>query len=419
MALPDKYRPSNINDLLLNESSRSVIIQWLKSWMEHRETKKALILYGQQGIGKTSTAYAIANSAELPVIEMNASEQRNRESMKKIGLMASAYHDLFSTGKTPDKVILIDEADNIFESRNISKGGDTGGMSELLDIIKHTSNPVIVTMNDFYDFKSKNYAGEIIALSLVLDLSPYKRKNETAYRSFVAGAHNILKRIADAENIAINSNKITEIIKNNEPDMRAMINDLYLYKIRENDSENSGRDSSKSIYYITNDTFRKGNYDEILKSLYKMDEDPGFYMNWIDENIPYEYTDLQDLEKAYDLISIADVYYGKRIRDYAMLNYAMEITGGISFNVPGHNSHYVKYSFPVYIKNLSSRKKNNSKSSSRAFMSKLSVISHTSIMNISRDIWFYKKLISGDKETYKLLVKILNLTDNEISGIKK
>ena len=59
--------------------------------------------------------------------------------MKKIALMASEYRDLLEdNSKTPDRLILIDEADNRFEARNKSTGGDTGGMSELLDIIKNT-----------------------------------------------------------------------------------------------------------------------------------------------------------------------------------------------------------------------------------------------------------------------------------------
>lgn len=51
--------------------------------MRHEETKKALILYGTQGVGKTTLAGVISRCYNLPLIEMNGSDQRNRENMKK------------------------------------------------------------------------------------------------------------------------------------------------------------------------------------------------------------------------------------------------------------------------------------------------------------------------------------------------
>ncbi|MEM4835193.1 MAG: AAA family ATPase, partial [Ferroplasma sp.] len=73
MSLADEYRPSDMNSLLLSSEARHAMISWIDSWLNHSEVKKALILWGQQGIGKTSTAYALANYAHLPVVEMNAS----------------------------------------------------------------------------------------------------------------------------------------------------------------------------------------------------------------------------------------------------------------------------------------------------------------------------------------------------------
>ena len=37
-----------------------------------------------------------------------------------------------------------------------------------------------------------------------------------------------------------------------------------------------------------------------------------FYMKWIDENIPYEYTEPEDINNTYNILSLADVYYGNR-----------------------------------------------------------------------------------------------------------
>lgn len=417
MSLPDEYRPDNIDDLIINDETRNILKSWINSWLNHEETKKSLILWGNQGTGKTSTAYALAKYANLSIIEMNASEQRNKENMKRIALMASEYHDLFNN-KSPDKLILIDEADNIFESKSLSKGGDSGGLSELLDIIKKTQNPVIITMNDYYNFRGKNSAKEIISLSIVIDMMPYKRKNETNYKLFYNKVFNRLKFISNNENININSNEINEIIKTDEPDIRSMINDLYLYKTKNNDYNNNSRDVSKSIYYIVSDTFRN-NYNSVLNSLYNMDDDPDFYMKWIDENIPYEYNDYEDMMNSYDILSKADVYYGKRLNDYAMVNYALEISSGVSLVIKNKNNHYVKYEFPEYIKKLSARKNNKERYNLRNFMIKLSVISHTSVSEILNEMWFYYILKTKAKKDFNYISLVLNLSDDEKNTIKK
>jgi len=417
MSLPDEYRPDNIDDLIINDETNNILKSWINSWLKHEETKKSLILWGNQGTGKTSTAYALAKYADLSIIEMNASEQRNKENMKRIALMASEYHDLFNN-KSPDKLILIDEADNIFESKSLSKGGDSGGLSELLDIIKKTQNPVIITMNDYYDFRGKNSAKEIISLSIVIDMMPYKRKNETNYKLFYNKVFNRLKFISNNENISINSNEINEIIKTDEPDIRSMINDLYLYKTKNNDYNDNNRDVSKSIYYIVSDTFRN-NYNYVLNSLYNMDDDPDFYMKWIDENIPYEYNDYKDMMDSYDLLSKADVYYGKRLNDYAMVNYALEISSGVSLVIKNKNNHYVKYEFPEYIKKLSARKNNKERYNLRNFMIKLSVVSHTSVSEILNEMWFYYILKTKDKKDFNYISLVLNLSDDEKNTIKK
>ena len=418
MSLPDEYRPDNIDDLIISDETKNILKSWIDSWLNHEETKKSVILWGTQGTGKTSTAYALSKYAGLSIIEMNASDQRNRENMKRIALMASEYHDLFIS-KEPDKLILVDEADNIFESKNPSKGGDSGGLSELLDIIRKTKNPIIITMNDYYAFRGKNSAKEIISSSIVIDMTPYKRKNELNYKLFFHRAFDRLKFISDRENINISGSEINKIIKENEPDMRSMINDLYLYKVANHDTTGNSRDTSRSIYYIISDTFRKNNYDYILNSLYSMDDDPDFYMKWIDENIPNEYSDPGDMMNSYDILSKADIYYGKRLRDYSLVNYALEISSGVSLVIKNKNDHYVKYEFPEYIKKLSARKNNRERYNLRNFMIKLSVISHTSVSEILNEMWFYYILKTKAKKDFNYISLVLNLSDDEKSIIKK
>ena len=89
MSWADRYRPKSVSELIISASSLEKISQWLDQWKEGVPLKKALVLYGPPGVGKTSAALAIAHDLGYPLVEMNASDQRNRESMKSIALMAA------------------------------------------------------------------------------------------------------------------------------------------------------------------------------------------------------------------------------------------------------------------------------------------------------------------------------------------
>ena len=47
----EKYRPQNISDMIGNEESRSLIIEWFTKW---KKGTKPLLLVGPPGIGKTA-----------------------------------------------------------------------------------------------------------------------------------------------------------------------------------------------------------------------------------------------------------------------------------------------------------------------------------------------------------------------------
>ena len=47
-----------------------------------RKVRKALLVYGPSGVGKTSTIHALANELDLEIIEVNASDVRNTEGLE-------------------------------------------------------------------------------------------------------------------------------------------------------------------------------------------------------------------------------------------------------------------------------------------------------------------------------------------------
>ena len=100
---------------------------WLKTWK--RQKKKALILWGHVGTGKTTLAYQVAEKYNYSVVEFNASDLRNKQFMlklKKLSLQNSFEPTL----------ILLDECDTL-ESR----------IPDLKAVIEKTQKPIILTTN--------------------------------------------------------------------------------------------------------------------------------------------------------------------------------------------------------------------------------------------------------------------------------
>ena len=347
MSWADKYRPRNIDDLILNSEIRKQIIDWIESWKEGIPKKRSLILYGSQGTGKTTTAYAIAGTLGVPVVEMNASDQRNRDSMKSTALMASLYGDLFvDSDKRPSKVILIDEADNMFE-----RGGDTGGIYELSRIIKNSANPIVITMNDIFEFRKKNYASDVVSNSLVIEMKQYARRLDRNYNEFRRNIKARLLFILKNERYTLPDQVVDRIIDRNMPDIRSMINDLEASAVSgTNISDQSARDVPEIVYYMVDKAFKR-NYDETLRSIYGSDIDDSYYVSWIDENLPMKTADMNDLASAYDLISYADhiLWAMERRRHYELMAFPMEIAGGVAYYIENMRHEYVKYQSPSYI----------------------------------------------------------------------
>src|SRR3979490_2746338 len=84
IAWGEKYRPKDLNDVVGNPTAVSELRKWAASWQRGRPEKKAVVLQGPPGIGKTSAALALANEMGWSVVEMNASESRNADAIRKV-----------------------------------------------------------------------------------------------------------------------------------------------------------------------------------------------------------------------------------------------------------------------------------------------------------------------------------------------
>src|SRR5437867_7385477 len=136
-----KYKPRTSKDVAGNRPAIEKLRDWIESWNKGRPSKAAVLLYGPAGVGKTTVTEALARERGWDLVEINASDKRSGDILAKVAGLASTQSTLFSKGK----LILLDEVDGI----NLRE--DHGAVTTILQIIKDTQYPLILTANDPWD----------------------------------------------------------------------------------------------------------------------------------------------------------------------------------------------------------------------------------------------------------------------------
>jgi len=309
----EKYRPKRLSAVVGNEKA----IEELRAWADvlpRPNSKKAALLHGPAGCGKTSAAYALAAEKGWEVIELNASDQRNDGVIRSIVGPASSS----TTFSQQTRLIILDEADNLHGSE------DRGGIKAITEIVKQSSQPIILTANDKY-----KVGGGLTRNCRVITFE--RIKAGTVFR--------VLRRISEERGLAIENNALIALAKNAQGDLRSAINDLQALAMTTQSGERisaeeivtGGRDREEDIFSVLKLIFspEEQGLQEVLTALYNLDKTPEESIPWVYKNFTYHYDDARFLH-GLEYLSRADLFLGRvrQLENYKFWRYASGLMAG-------------------------------------------------------------------------------------------
>ncbi len=383
-----KYRPRRLDDMIDQKKAIEQVKAWMEDWLKGKAKHRVLILAGPPGVGKTTTVYALAREYGFEVVELNASDERTYE---KVERFIQAAYTMDIAGKRR-KIIFLDEADNMEES----------GAREIAKLIKKTKNPIIMSANHYWEIPKELRSGALIV--------EYRRMTQ---RDIVKG----LARILRLEGIELPREVLYEVAKHSGGDMRAAINDLQSVVAGGGEGATevlAYRDVEKSIFQALAQMFATDNAKRARMAVFGVDMMPNDLLLWIDENIPYSYSRPEDVARAYDAISRADIYLARaqHTGNYSLWKYAMDMmTAGVA--VAGvKKKGFVKIFSPQTIKLLASSKAERTIRNS--IVKKIMKEMHMSKLDAIETLRYIGVIFENDEDSAAHLTVFLDLALKEV-----
>lgn len=392
-----KHRPSGLDEVVGNRKALDEMRSWGGSW---EKGDGPLLLHGPPGTGKTSAAMALARDEDWDVVEMNASDERTADSVKRIGGSAASTGTL-AEGSRGRRLVLLDEVDNLHGRK------DRGGAGALRDLLKEAHQPVILVCNDVYE----------------VPRGVRNRSEEVKFKRLRKGqVVKALRRVCRRESVECEREALEAIAGRSDGDLRSAVNDMEALAsegaVRVEDVKATGyRDRKQNVFGAIDAVLKGDDLGEARRELFSVDETPDDLIHWLDSGLDKVYS-VPELSRAHRFLDRADVYLG-RVRssgNYTFWGYATDMMASVSSAKTSSKSGWTRYGFPDHWSRMGRTKR--TRKLREGICEKVSRSCHVSTREAREDFLpFLGLILGGDPATGRRLVDELDLNRDEVEFV--
>jgi replication factor C large subunit len=393
-----KYMPKNLKEFVNQKEAVDIFLKWIKRW---KPGSKSLLFYGMPGTGKTALVHAWASENNFEFIELNASDWRSASQIQEVLGQSMKQAPLFKKSK----LFLIDECDGLAGRE------DLGGVGAIIKIIKESRFPVVLTANDPWNQKLRSLRNYCTLVQFG--------------KIHVFDIERRLQQICEKEKIKIDKEVLRQLAKRAEGDLRSAINDLETIsqgkkEIVATDMESLGyRERETNIFEVLRNIFKTQTALAAKLAINVADKDPDEIFWWIENNIANEYEKPEEIAKAYDELSKADIFK-RRIssrQNWRFKAYMIDLmTAGVSTAKKETYRKFTRYQYPSNMIVLGRTK--GKRSAAGEVLDKLSQQLHCSTKKIRNEYLPFLKIILKNKKMRDNIATSFNLTKDDFSSLK-